>query len=191
MYVFTVIAVVLTIIAVTRIRVHIEYSDSGFLCVVRFLFFKMRFPMKKEKKCKQKKKEKAKSNEIKEKKSGGSMVQFRSLIKPVLNAAGKLARGIVIHELVADLSLSGSNAFETAVMYGAASAGVGIADPWVNEKLNIKKKRITLSPDFESSETKIYLCSYMSLAVWRIFAISASFVYQYIKSLNTEQRKES
>lgn len=181
MYVALIIAAVSALVAFARIRLRIEYTKDGFSGAVQILFIKIGFPQKKKKRQRKKKETTNDKKEQEKKKEHGKISEFRAMIKPLFDAAGKLVRTIVIHELTADVIITGDNACETALIYGASFACLGMIAPWI-DSLKIKRKNITIAADFQASETKIYLYAYMSLAVWQIAAIAAGFVYQYMKS---------
>ncbi len=161
-----------------RFSVFLEYSGDGFSGCVKFLFFKFKFP-KAQKKATSKK-EDGKDNQ---KKIFGNFSQLKSILSPIAKTMGKLIRMLSVNLLVADVKLGSEDAFNTAMSYGAACASVGMIFPFLDSRIKIKKKQISINADFENMCSTIYLYTNISLRIWQITVLALYLVYQYIKNM--------
>ncbi len=188
MCVFLIVLLVLFLIAIIRVRCVVSYDGNGFRCLVGILFIKFHFPKKR------KKKEKTvglKDSEIREEeKSYGSLKELTWMIKPALKTLGKLIRMITVKRLDADVKLASDNAASTAILFGSASAGIGVVIPFLESRMKIKKKRIFVAPDFQETESIISLRADMYVYVWQLVIIAAYLLYQLVnKKRNMDKKK--
>lgn len=176
MIVFLIVLAVLFLISIIKLKALVEYSDSGFSVVTSVLFFKMKFPRNKNEKEKETPEEQAEKE-----KRPGKFGEFRDLITPVLKALGKLTKMLRIGDLVADVKVSGNDAFQTAMLFGGASAAFGMLFPFLDKNIKIKKKSISVSADFEAGESTIYFKTDISIRVWQVIYLAVYVLYQYMK----------
>ena len=188
MYVFLIVLLVLFLVSVIRVRGVVSYGENGFSCFIRILFIKFCFPKEKKKKNKA-----AELKDVEDKngnKSYGSLKELTWMLKPVLSEIGKLARMITVKTLYADVKISSDNAASTALLFGGVSAGLGVAIPFLDSRMKIKKKKIIVAPDFLESESVISLRADMYIYVWQMIIIAAYLLYQLLnKKRNLDNKK--
>ena len=182
MYVLIIIAAVLFAIMLLKLRVFAEYNEHGFSGFAKIAFVKIRFPG-------DKKSERKSDTAETEKKRGGSIGEFKKIMKPLFSALKKLIKTIKIKKLCADIKIASDDAFNTAMMYGGAAAAVGVAVPWIENNLRVEKKEITAVADFESTESTVYFSADMTIAVWQILVILIRLAYQIIKEQKFDDNK--
>lgn len=186
MYVFLTVLLIIFLLGFIRIRLVLEYGEAGFDGFLRVFPVKIRFPVKGKKTAPKKRA----STDTKKEKKHGSLKLFKNMIRPALKTLGRLIRTIRIKRLVADVRIAGEDAFSTAMMYGGAAAGVGALFPLLDSNLKIKKKTISVSADFEADESVIYLYTDMSINIWQVIAIATYFLYQFLKKIIKENKKQ-
>lgn len=186
MYVFGAILAVIILFGFIRVHLVAEYDEAGFDGFLQVFSVKIRFPAKNKKAQSDIKTSVSKKDE----KKHGSLKTFRNIITPALKAVGKLIRAIQIKKLVADIKVAGEDAFSTAMMYGGATAAIGILYPLLDSNLKIKKKTISVSADFEADESVIYFYTDVSINIWQTIAVATYFIYQFLKKAIYENKKQ-
>ncbi len=168
---------VLLVILLLRIFLIFEYDSNGVSGYVKLVFLKIKFPTQKKKTTVRKdKKETAQ-------KKPGNLVELKGIIFPAVKTLGKLLRLLSVNLFIADVTLATDDAFNTAMSYGATCAGIGAVFPFLDGKLRIKKKKISINANFESKTGTIYLYANISLRIWQIIILTIYLLYQYIKNV--------
>lgn len=185
MWVFFAISALIILIGFIPIRLSAEYGESGFSACLRVLLVKIKFPKEEKKKASDKNAADKKSKD----ENPGSLKALTSVIKPIFKTLGKLIRKISVRKLVMNLTLSGSDAFSTAMMYGGAAAAISTVFPFIDNNLKIKKKYISVNADFESDESVVYIFADISIFIWQIAVLAIYFLYQYIKAIRLKEKK--
>jgi len=181
MLIFGIIVLLLVLFLLIRIRLFAQYDAEGFLWNVKILFFKLDFSKKGNEK-RPKKPNKEKSEETSKKKSFGDLKALTDLIAPVFKTLGKLVRMLSVDKLIADVRIAGTDAFATAMAYGGACAGIGMIFPFLDNNINIKKKSISVSADFENTKSTVYMLANVSIRIWQIITLAIYLVFQYLKT---------
>lgn len=168
-YILLSVALFITALFLIPVRVTSEYNKS-FELYVSYLFFKIRiFPKtkKKTKKDKSKNEEKetaeqvGKKNKNKQEKKDNIFLKFyknqgfeatieliADTMKYINSLFGGIFKHFVFRELFLNMSISGSDAAETAIKYGKVSSTVFPAMGYICSKAKVKKYDIDISPDF-------------------------------------------
>jgi len=180
----------LLIIALLRFGIWVEYSSEGVIAkvyvgpiYVTIYPEKEDTPEQAEKKEQKKALKKAKKEAKKEKdkdkppfKMPGGLKGFLALIPPIKNMLGRIKRRILIKELTIHFVAAGSDAYKTAMTYGAANAALGTLSPLLDKHFRIKHRDFSTDVDFISTEQKIYVNAAISLAVWEaVYIVLALF----------------
>ena len=164
----------LVLLLFLKIAVIAEYGEDGFSGYLKILFFKLKLPPEKKKKTQTK-------EVIKETKSFGNLEVLKESISPILKTLGKLLQMISINRLTLDVKIATGDAFSTALMYGGAWAGVGMIFPALDNNIKIKKKSVSINPDFENTESTAYMYADISLRIWQILTLGIYLISQYIR----------
>ncbi|MEG2377661.1 MAG: DUF2953 domain-containing protein [Clostridia bacterium] len=175
-------AVIVTAILITRVRAEIKYNSDGFKLIIRILFYKMEIPGKK-KAYKKGKGQKAKKPEGEH---GGKLDNFTELIKLALKIGGKAISKIKIDDMELQLNVASDNPFKTAMMYSGAGSAVGILVPLLENNFNIKKKKISVNPDFVGHEITVVLDAIASIAIGSLIKLGIIFAYHFMKMQTNE-----
>jgi len=161
------------LIALLRFGVNVEYSHESIRLKLLVGPFSINaYPVKEkpgDKEKKEKKKAKKKEKDEKEKppfKMPGGLKGFLEMIAPVKNMLRRLKRRILVKKIIIHLTLAGTDASKTAMMYGGANVVFGLITPILENNFRVKKRDFTTNVDFLNTEQKIYLNMTISLAVW-------------------------
>ena len=167
---------VIVLIALLRFGVIVEYGDDGFLLWLKAGFLKFRLlDDEKEKKPKKKKDKPKKERDLKEM-MPGSLSEFTSMVKTVLNALGRLKRRLLIKQLTIYYTSAGEDPANTALQFGAANAVFGALIPKIKKNFRVKRLDLRTWFDFTSTEQKIYAKVIISIAVWEIFYVLSALM---------------
>lgn len=169
-----IILIAVILILLVPIHIYVEFGENGFLGFARILFFKYRFQKQQKKDIK-----KASKTEVKKEKNKGNLETFKSLISPVSKTLGKLIRLISFNRILADISLAGRDAYQTAMIYGGACAGVSAILPFLENNLRIKKKSISINADFETGQSQIYFETDISVCIYKLIFLAIYFLLKY------------
>ncbi len=170
--------VLLVLFLFTPVHAEITYHADGFLCAIRILFLRFRFPREKKN---GKSAEKA-SAETNQKQKGGDLNYFISLIRLGVKTAGKLLSNVRIHKLKIDATIASKDPFQTAMMFGGSGAAVGILLPLIEKNFKLEKHTVNVYADFESDEPKLVLFADCSVLVFHLIAIALCFAYNLWKN---------
>lgn len=206
----TVLAIILLILfllfflSLCKVKVTARYEDKP-LVTVKFLFLKLTFPAeKKAKKKKPKKKKKSsapkkkpdKKQEKEKKKSQNPMKQLWSkkglsglmdILKELLKLSKGVLRGffsrLIIHNVEVKITVSGENAFDTAMVYGTACAVVYPVMGRLYNSLNIEDYTVDVQSDFrEDSQTTVYACAFCTIRLIYIIIIAIKALLRALKT---------
>ncbi len=172
---------ILFCIAMARAGIIIEYGENDFSAVLQLGFIhKKIYPAKQ--KDKQPKKEKEKKPPKTKEEKGGSFDRLKQMLPDILEVIGRFRRKLQIDDLKIHLKAGGSDPAGTALLYGRASAGLGILTTVLNNAFIIKDSDIKTSIDFDDTKTKIYIKARLTLRVWEIFYVGSGFGTEFIKT---------
>ncbi|MBR5543701.1 MAG: DUF2953 domain-containing protein [Oscillospiraceae bacterium] len=173
---FLLIFAIILLLGFVPLGVSVRYSENGFSCFFKLLFFKVNLPKRK----------KPKSETTKEPKKPGKLEGFKQVVFPAVKTLQKLLKTICIKKLVADIKIASGDSFRTAMLYGGCASAFGLIFPIAENNLKIKKKYITVNADFEETETKVYFFCELYLNLWQLIYIAGYFIFKYLK----EKRKD-
>ncbi len=195
----TALKILLTILLILfllgRIRVggDGEYSEAGLLVRVRVGGFPIQvFPMKRAKKEKKPpKKGKSTSKSTGEKKEGGEEGQEKpkkggtvDLVKAALplvgDAAGALREHIRIDLLHVELLFGGSDAAQTAILYGMSNAFAALLLSVFQQNFELKEHRVHTAVDFNEKSTTLYLRAVFSARIGQLVRFALRFGWKFL-----------
>ena len=167
-----IIITVILFILLLRLGVIIEYSDTGFFIYLKAGVFSFNVYPGSDEKVKKKKLKKEKDFSFKP----GSLNEFLDMLKIIKKALSRLKRKLLVKHLVIKYIAAGSDPAETAMSFGASNAVLGIIMPVLEKHFKIKKRDISVTADFESTQKKIYLKLAVSIAVWELLYVGAALL---------------
>ena len=134
---------------------------------------------------KQEKKKEKKAGNVQEKKKlplGGKIAFFKELLGIGLHALGCIRRKLIMKDLVLSLTLAGqgSDAAESAILYGKAWAAVGALTPVLENTFQIRNRDIQVGIDFLSEEHALYAEATVLLRIGDVLWIA---LYHGIRAL--------
>lgn len=168
-YILLSVILFITVLFLIPVRVTADYNNS-FELYVSYLFLKIKiFPRKEKKPKKDKSKNDKKSSDKqadkkKQKKNDNIFLKFyknqgfeatieliADTMKYINSLFGGIFKHFVFREIFLNMSISGSDAAETAIKYGKVSSAVFPAMGYICSKAKVKKYDIDISPDFLST----------------------------------------
>ena len=176
-----------------------EYSEEGFKLWLRAGAIRKRLDLapkaegkgktRKEKREKKPKKEKKKSGEKASlsEKLGGGLENFRELLPIITQTLGKLKRSLIIKKLELRFCAAAPDPAKAALSFGAASAGAGMAVPFLQSNFRIKSMDVRNSVDFTAEKSRVYAHADIRIRVGAALAIAISAGVQYLRQSGTKQ----
>ena len=171
MLVSAIIISALIILALLRFGFIAEYSDAGFNAWAKVAFLKFQILGNDKKKKAKKKPKKKKPKKQKEKKSV-SLSAVNKILKAVKKALYRLRRRLLINKLTLYYTSAGDDPSKTAILYGAANAGLNTVIPVLERYLRIRRRDLRVFVDFTATQQTIYVKLNISIAVWEVFYIA-------------------
>lgn len=104
-------------------------------------------------------------------KKGGSLTEFKPLVKLILDLVVDLHRKIRVNLLSFKLILAGGDPCDLAVNYGRAWAAIGTLLPQLEEFFVIKKKDVEVECDFTSEQTLVLAHMDITITVGRLLSL--------------------
>ena len=183
MIVLCIVLLALFCIAFIRAGIIIEYAAEGFTADVKVgVFRKKIYPKKrKEKSSEKKKSKKNKEAEPEESKKGGDAASVKQLLPNILEALKKICRKLMIDDLVLHITVASDDPYRSAVLFGEASAGLGMLMPVLDNLFVIKNRDVGTSVSFTEAKTLVYIKAKFTLRLWEIFYIAFSFGIEFVK----------
>lgn len=195
--VLLVMVVLCLLIGSIRVGGTVEYSEAGFLALLRIGPVKVKlFPRppkdknstkkKKPKKKKSKKKpdqkpEEKKPTEQKQEpkkkesvlaKRGGQIRMLMDYLPLIPEALGDVKRKLLVEELYLDYTLSGrADPAHTAILYGQLSAGGGVVTAALENLFRIKKRRISVNIDFLAEKALVFMRLTLSFTIGQLLSM--------------------
>ena len=180
---------VVVLLAALPLGVRIRYDADGLLVkiIAGPLKFKV-FPLpkkgkaeKKPKKTSEKKsqdslpKQPQPPHKPKEKKTGGSLMDFLPLVKTAIDFLGDFRRKLRLNNMELKLILAADDPCDLAVNYGRAWAAVGNLMPQLENWFVIKKRNVEVECDFTASQTLVIAHLDLTITLARLLAAVCKF----------------
>lgn len=182
------------------IRIALSYSDAGFQCRIKLLFWSISLfprpekPLDKEGKTKkagkqedQSARKKSKKEKKKAQSKERSLKELLHLIKILLDSAGKIARrfwkGFVIDHLTLHMAVAGADAADTAISYGKINAQIYTAYSFLMQFVTLRNTDIRIVPDFLSTESTLEASCELFFRIGTLLAAGLAGIWQFLKLL--------
>ena len=190
-------AILLLLFLLGRIRVggEGEYSADGPLVRVRVgpLFIQV-FPLKKKKEKKEKKPaekkkksspsaqggEEEKAQEPEKSKKGGTLDLVKAGLPLVGEAAGELRERIRIDLLCMDLLFGGTDAAQTAILFGMSNALIAPLLAVFQQNFEVKEHRVRTAVDFNEKTITLYLRATFSARIGQLLSFALRFGWKFL-----------
>lgn len=119
----------------------------------------------------------------------GSIKYISSVILLMGKTVKIFLRKIKVKHLSLRVSVSGEDAFETAIKYGQASGVIYPACNYLKELMNIKELNLLVEPDFKSFQSKVFFKTRFRTNIFNLLVVTIGFIKSYA-SLELKYRKE-
>ena len=179
-----VIAAILILIPLLRVRMVLEYSEGE--GSARVGLGPVLIPLNRAGKRKKKKTDGGGGGETKKKAGVGD---FREKLSIILDIKDKIKRRLTVDELTLWYQSAADDPADAAMAFGAASAGADILLPILGRDLTIKKQDVRIGADFTARESRVYAKAALSLPVYaciRAVAMYAGGTAQAAPNKKTE-----
>lgn len=190
--VLLVILLVLFLLGRIRVGGDGEYSADGLFVRVRVGPISVRvFPLKKkgEKKPVKKKKKSApptqsgegeKAQEPEKPKKGGTLDLVKAGLPLVGEAAGELKERIRIDLLCMDLLFGGTDAAQTAILFGMSNALIAPLLAVFQQNFEVKEHRVRTAVDFNEKTITLYLRAAFSARIGQLLSFALRFGWKFL-----------
>ena len=184
-------------VALLRVGVTAEYSDSGAEIIGRIGFLKMKlYPQKKKSrrtaaKDGRKKREKSDSKRSRRKKDKdeqetgkkpGLAFDFKRVFNEAKKVLVKLKRRLLIKELTVLFVQAGGDPYKMATRQGTVLAALGLTQGALESFFRVKRYNLHSSVDFIAEEPKIYVKATLSIAVWEIISVGVAVLMLILRA---------
>lgn len=105
-------------------------------------------------------------------------------VKTVLNKLLWLVRRLKIRNFLLHLSVTGNDAADTAIKYGAICSAVYPTLAFVDSNLNFKPKKIDIYADFDSKDIQFKISTEIKAEVFILVALLVGCLLEYLKIKN-------
>lgn len=154
----------------------------GFINITRFVIKDDDSKDKPKRSAKKQKNEKRHNSNKKKKLSLTEKIAvFKETVSMVWNAAKTVAKRITVTRFSVNCRVSSEDAAQTAILYGAACAGMSALEAFVNENFKVKRQNIYIYPDFTQSKAQIYADLRIRIFVFSVIAAGISIMFNIIK----------
>lgn len=198
--VLLVILLVLFLLGRIRVGGDGEYSADGLFVRVRVGPISVRvFPLKKkgEKKPTKKKKKSApptqsgegeKAQEPEKPQKGGTLDLVKAGLPLVGEAAGELKERIRIDLLCMDLLFGGTDAAQTAILFGMSNALIAPLLAVFQQNFEVKEHRVRTAVDFNEKTITLYLRAAFSARIGQLLSFALRFGWKFLMEYRTVKK---
>lgn len=189
LYIIGGILLLLTLLLFVRVRICVDFNESGLAVSLRILPFRVVIYPGKDKKTHakiEKKKKKTQKRSL-----AGDFALVKSLLSPAVDILKKVGGYIRCEHINIEYTAAGKDAMSTAMQFGGAYAVVGLVYNALSCVLDVREKTLAVYADFLGETPKIVLSAELSIAVWQIIAIvllALRFYVQKVKPLMSKQQ---
>ena len=176
--VFLAVLLLLALVLSFPLSFCIRYEDEELYVDLKFLFYKKRLMPQQSKKA-EKAAELKEDKPKKDKKPKEAFFDTLQRLSDLLSAGGALGKlALTLHKarLCFDVKVGGSDAAEIAIGAGKMSAYLHTAAAVFANLVNIKKRRITVTPDYNSQKNKYNLSA-------RLYSRPIAYIFNIHKIL--------
>ena len=173
---------VLLLLLVLPVGVRGIYDAAGFVLDVILGPVRIRvYPASKDSVQKPQKQKAGKTEKSKEKKSGGSLSDFKPLVRLILTVLNEFRQKLRVSCLELQLVLAGTDPCDVSLLYGRAWAIVGSILPQLERILVIKRRNIDISCDYTTQASRVYARVDLTITVGRVLYLAVKHGFPILK----------
>ena len=116
--------------------------------------------------------------------AGGSLRDFRPLLKLALSLLNELRCRLLVRRLELSLLLAGDDPYDLAILQGRIWAAIGCLDPILNRSLRIRRKHVDISSDFLRDTSVITARMDVTITVGHLMVLGVRFGARAIRLMN-------
>lgn len=185
-------AVVLVLLLVLPVGVRGIYDACGLAVHLLIGPVAVRlFPAAKASKQEKKRVEKPAENKRKKDRSGGSLSDFKPIVRLVQTLLDEFRQQLRISRLDFQLILAGSDPCDVSLMYGRAWAVVGNVLPQLERVFVIKDRQIDICCDYMTEKSRVYAEIDLTITLGRLLYLAVRHGFPILKEykniLNTRK----
>lgn len=201
-------AILLLLFLLGRIRVggEVEYSADGLFARARGGLISIQvLPLKKKKEKKEKKPaekkkksspsaqggEEEKTQEPEKPQKGGTLDLVKAGLPLVGEAAGELKERIRIDLLRMDLLFGGTDAAQTAILFGMSNGLIALLLSVFQQNFEVKEHRVHTAVDFNEKSTTLYLKAAFSARVGQLVSFALRFGWKFFVSYRNVKKNNT
>lgn len=158
---------------------------------IKYLFFNI--PLKKGETKKKKSKTQSakpkiaqKHKEDKAKTDFSDIIEYINIFKEIIIRLSDILRHLKITNLSVDINVSGSDAAQTAISYGAVCSAVYPAVSFITTKIETEKNQVNIKPDYDEGKTKAFLFAELKILPLHLMSVLIS-VIKYLVKIKTSK----
>ncbi len=162
------ILLIFLLISLIRVGLVAEYTEAGFALRVRVGPLRITvLPMKKKKPRQERKEEETlpPAQQPEPQKKGGVAKLAFDLVKPVIEAGGRLRRKIRIDRLELVLTVASTDPAKTAICYGQANAVLGTIWYPMQQAFQVKDAHFHTEASYDQTKPTLYFWAAVSLTI--------------------------
>lgn len=164
---------ILVLLAVLPVGVRAVYDAPGVLVDVIAGPMRFRiFPASGGSEEKQQKKKTGKAKQTGGKQAGGSVSDFKPLVRLVLTLLNEFRQKLRVSRLDVQWLLAGTDPCDLSLQYGRAWAIVGNLWPQLERVLAIKRRNVDISCDYTAETSRIYARVDLTITVGRLLYLA-------------------
>ncbi len=110
-----------------------------------------------------------------------SMPPLRDILRPALDAMGRMIRKIRIDELRIHYTAGSEDPASAALQYGLVSAGLGVLLGQLEAACRVKKRQVEIDIDYELTGPEVQARASLSLRLWQMVGLIVRFGVRYLK----------
>lgn len=182
----------IVLLAFLPLGLRIRYDQDGLAVSLKIGFLRfLVYPSNKKNPEKKQKKQSADTEKSSPWGKGGSIKNFRPLLKVLLNFLKEIPQKITVQRLDVLVTLVGDDPCDLAQNYGTTCAAVAALEPQLERALNIRRKNIQIQCDFLESTPTVFFLTDISISFRRLISLlwrhGRHAVREYIHLKNKEE----
>ena len=177
------IAALIALLLIAHVRLVLSNLSGEFIVRIRYLFISVR--INKPAKGKAKKEEKGPKEQPHIVELLRTIRKYENLLR---ETAGSVLRKLKVDRLYIRLVIHDDDAAKTALLYGEACAVVYSAAAFLNSKVKISKREISVVPSFNDDGEALFECS-VGISLFNLFATGLSRILQFILLVYRDNKK--
>jgi len=180
----------LVVILLSRHGIAVQYDADGLKVDIFLGPVKIKLlPRQKGKEKRQKKSRKSRSEKKPTSQSepqterGGKVQLIKDIYAAVRESLYRFRKKLLVNELIIRYQAAGSDPAKVAMMYGYANAAAGAVIPMLEQVFRIKKRSVSVTVDFTTSQPLVFVRLKLSLSILELIYIVAGLDIKLLKTI--------